>query len=228
MKDRDKISSVVNSIISMIEKKQIAENERFPAEEIISKKLGVNRTTLREAYRIIEAKGYIRRIPNRGVFLVSINPESQNTDSMKWFVEHKFELEEIFKVRLVLEKLMAEEVAEKGNLKNIEKKLASNISRFNGNGFDKKKLLFYTQLDEEFHGILFEACGNELLNSIYKNVMVPVLKPSRSKSFCLEINWKSALNAHKKILLGVMKNNPLLVKNSLEDHIRQTRALWYL
>ncbi|MGB9840496.1 GntR family transcriptional regulator [Thermovenabulum sp.] len=64
-----KFEYVLNKIKEMIEKGEIKEGERLPSEIEYSKKLGVSRATLREALRILEDEGYVKRYHGVGTFV---------------------------------------------------------------------------------------------------------------------------------------------------------------
>jgi len=231
IENNEKIS-VLDSVVRRLEEYLLSIdleiNDKLPAELKLSENLGIARPTLREAYRILEAKGYVKRIPGRGVFLVEKEKPSLDPISTLWFKEHKFELEEVFRVRLVLESLMIECVLEKDSLDSLYHELKCNLIEFAAADYSPNKANVYTRLDENFHQIICSHSGNEFLIKIFNSVLTPVMHEPRFVSFKLELNWKSACRAHERIVNSIEKKNPIAIKEALEDHIRQTRALFYL
>lgn len=225
-------SSVLDQVIEQLEiyinSPELAINDRLPAEMTLSAKFGVARPTIREAYRILEAKGNVKRIPGHGVFLVGKQKPEVDPISSTWFKEHKFELEDIFRIRILLEMMMIESVIEKNGFDELLPKLKENYNIFIHDKYNPSKALHYTKLDEEFHQIICDFTGNSLLIDIFRLVLNPVLYEIRFNSFKSELNWRSACRAHERILSAMQKGNPIAIKETLEDHIRQTRALLYM
>ncbi|MCG0275174.1 MAG: GntR family transcriptional regulator [Thermosediminibacteraceae bacterium] len=62
----------VQKIKDMIMKGELKEGEKLPSEIEFSKKLGVSRATLREAFRILEDEGLIKRYHGVGTFVSKI------------------------------------------------------------------------------------------------------------------------------------------------------------
>lgn len=64
-----KYEYALKKIKEMIEKGEIKEGSRLPSEIEFSKSLGVSRATLREALRILEDEGYVKRYHGVGTFI---------------------------------------------------------------------------------------------------------------------------------------------------------------
>ena len=69
----------------------LAGGDRIDEQEL-AKRLGVSRTPIREAIRRLEAEGFVKRAPRRGVFVVDFSPTV---------------IDDLFSVREVLEGLAA-------------------------------------------------------------------------------------------------------------------------
>lgn len=60
---------VVNQIKDMISSGRLKEGEKLPSEIALARQLGVSRATLREAFRILEEEGLIKRYHGVGTFV---------------------------------------------------------------------------------------------------------------------------------------------------------------
>lgn len=223
------LNEVVDKLRILILSDECEENEKIPAETKLADRFGVARPTIREACRILEAKGYVQRVPDRGVFVVSKNPsgKGEQENTVYWFEEHKIEQENILKVRLVLESLAIEEVVRNKTWNSTYSALSENYKRFLGDGFVPSNAEYYTWLDEEFHRIIWNASRNEFLIHTCNSVLIPVLRDMRLNSLKEEVNWQSAAHAHEKILYTIKKGNPTQIIKEFSDHIRQVSALFY-
>lgn len=117
-------------------------------EEALSREFGVSRSPVREALRMLEASGIVRRIPNRGYFVRQIRSH---------------EVAELYEVRLALEAYALEyltthpeyndAVREKGRPWSI-------ILETN----QKPEARELAQIDEHFHEGLVAILGNSMLD----------------------------------------------------------------
>ena len=89
-----------------------AVDTKLPAEMTLSKQLGVGRGTVREAFRLLEAKGLVEIRPGRGAF-VSSNQESGSDQALQWFKANEMELLDCVQVRNALEPLAARLMVER-------------------------------------------------------------------------------------------------------------------
>lgn len=157
---KEKLSNLAYQAI-----KEMISNHRFQPGtrlnvESLAKEMGVSRTPVWEAVGRLEQEGLIENIPNRGVFMVELTPEQAL---------------QLYEVRELLEgmaaRLAASNISSAG-IKRMERCL-ENQERVVMEG----DLVGYSQLDFEFHAVVYEACGNpylqELLETI-KNKMRPL------------------------------------------------------
>jgi GntR family transcriptional regulator len=67
---------VRNRILELIHTRVFTQGDRLPSEPRLAKKLNVGRTSLREALRLLEEEGYVRRRPGVGTFITVPRPVS--------------------------------------------------------------------------------------------------------------------------------------------------------
>ena len=75
-----------------------AVDTKLPAEMTLSKQLGVGRGTVREAFRLLEAKGLVEIRPGRGAFVAS-DKEAGTEQTVQWFRANEMELLDCVQVR---------------------------------------------------------------------------------------------------------------------------------
>ena len=148
-------------------RKMVADGELKPGERLaeipISKRLGVSRTPVRLAFRILEQVGLLQKLAGRG-YVVREIPEKEIRDGID--------------VRGTLEGLAARLVAEKGLTREVRKALEECLSA-GDDIFEKGVLLeedidLFHNLNIRFHSIVLSACDNAALNSaIARNDHLP-------------------------------------------------------
>jgi len=134
----------------------ILQGELKPGERLmeiqLANRLGVSRTPIREAIRMLELEGLVIMIPRKGAIVAEITEKN---------------LIDVLEVRRVLEQLAAELAAERINDESIAalEKAASEFERKLKNGSVNE----IARADEAFHYIIHESAGNQKLLLLLKN-----------------------------------------------------------
>lgn len=122
-------------------------------EDRLANELGVSRSPVREALRVLEAEGYVAMIPRKGVVVSSLSAD---------------EAAEIFEVRIALESLAARLAARKASeasIARIERILAA-AERAQRRG----DVAALSRLNTDFHQLVLDIAGNGYL----RDVMMPL------------------------------------------------------
>lgn len=106
---------VVERIIKMIENKEIEAGKKMPGEIALSKEFGVSRGILREAFNILESKGYITRKNGDGTYI----NEKVKTAEMIYKALKDAEYIELIEAREAIEQKMIELIIEKSSDQEI-------------------------------------------------------------------------------------------------------------
>ena len=125
----------------------------------LAEELGVSRTPIREAIRILEQEGLIVMIPRRGTYVADM--------SLK-------DVAEVFELRSILEELAAELAAERitnEEIEALEQHLVEIGNYMNENNLDK-----VVQADILFHEILYKASRNDRLVEMINNLREQTLR----------------------------------------------------
>ena len=125
----------------------------------LAEELGVSRTPIREAIRILEQEGLVVMIPRRGTYVADM--------SLK-------DVTEVFELRSILEELAAELAAERITNEEIEA-LEQHLVEI-GNYMNEKNLDKVVQADILFHEILYKASRNDRLVEMIHNLREQTLR----------------------------------------------------
>ena len=121
----------------------------------LAEELGVSRTPVREAIRMLELEGLVVMIPRRGAQVAAIT---------------KQDLRDVLEVRATLERLAArlacERFTEEGyrNLEKANREFA-HLARLRN-----KSVVDITNADVHFHDVIYQATGNRRLIQIVQNL----------------------------------------------------------
>jgi DNA-binding GntR family transcriptional regulator len=210
MKNFIKHKSLVEHIAQALEQ-QILGGALKPGQRIIEgtlcEALGVSRSPVREAFRILEGEGFLTAEPRKGISVARITPE---------------ELQDIYLIRANLESLAVYLAVKKQNPDVLEKlkKLHDQMIQVAA----KKNIKTYFQLNLKFHEVMTHACENkrliQLINTFFKQTM-------RYRLEVLSIpGWmNSSLKDHTAIIqsfeAGDAEKAESLRKNMILNHVKR-------
>jgi len=172
----------------------------------IAKNIGTSRTPVREALHLLEKDGFIESVPRVGYFVKKLAPD---------------ELDEIFEIRLINEKLACRWAIERMD-DTGRRALEKNIAKTEA-ALQKGSPHLFLKYDEEFHEILVKATGSKHLIEICQQLRRLMLR-YRSKSIKTELSVRSGLKGHTHIL-ECLKNKDLAgLESELVAHLNFART----
>jgi DNA-binding GntR family transcriptional regulator len=175
-----------NKIREMIRKGTLKKGDRI-LEEPMCQAMGVSRTPLREALRILSSEGLIELIPNKGAYVAQPSIE---------------DIEKMFFVMSILEgtcaRLCAEKMDHKGlkRLDDLYGKLEEHCQ-----AEDREK---YMTVNHSFHSLVQELAGNKVLSEVINGLRQKILlyryrqiyQPNRLQESIQELSTQSAPRIH--------------------------------
>jgi GntR family transcriptional repressor for pyruvate dehydrogenase complex len=190
--------------------------DRIPTEKDLCQQLGIGRSTVREALRMLKALGFIEVKQGKGAFIIKTNEDSDEK-IRDWFSKNKIELIDFIQVRMSLEPLAVRLTIERASdeeIINIEKILEIFEDAVkSGNALD------LAMMDEAFHTAIAEASGNNLLIMLNRTI-VEFFREYRVRSFAVKKNIKNALEPHRKIMQAIRARNADAAAQAMVDHLK--------
>lgn len=172
----------------------------------IAKQIGTSRTPVREALHLLEKDGFIESVPRVGYYVKKLALD---------------ELDEIFEIRLINEKLACRWAIER--LDNAGRRaLEKNIAKTEA-ALQKGSPQLFLKYDEEFHEILVKSAGSKLLLDICQQLRRMMLR-YRSESIKTERSVKKALVEHTRILECLKNNDLAALESELVAHLNSSRT----
>ncbi|WP_251548922.1 FadR/GntR family transcriptional regulator [Neobacillus muris] len=208
---------VADSIKKKIQAGEYKAGERIPGERDMGMELSVSRNTVREAYKILEAYGYLQVKHGTGVFVAS--PEHQIKKMTEAFFVSSEQIKDFFSVRKILEEWTVKwaiENASDDQLLELEQIVHEANGIVKGTGeVDYKRL---AELDHKFHMTLANSSHNVVLIGIM-NYLIDLLSESRNKSIQIPGRALQSVQEHTEILEAIKQRNPDLAQKCMRDHI---------
>ena len=189
--------------------------KKLPPEMELFQRLGWGRGTVREAFRLLQAKGVVEIKPGRGAF-VAENPAERDIGAIDWLVENERELRDSIEIRTALEPMAARRMAERCNTEDIRR--LENIHRSFLSAIQEGDAAMIGRLDEQFHSAIVESSGNALMIEINSHVCQG-MQTFRSKTFQVEQNVKNAVMPHSNIMNAILARDAAQAEREMRAHL---------
>jgi len=173
-------------------------------ENKIAEEMHVSRTPVREAMQKLVAEGFVKTTPNQTMVVTEVSPE---------------DVKEVLQIRGVLEGLAARNAAKKINGQEIDEleKIITQMSLH----ITKKDLVSYCKVDDEFHNLVLNICGNKWIIQIRDNLGNFIYR-FRIKSLSVPGRLKCSLEEHQTIMESLKKHNSEDADRLSQIHMENT------
>lgn len=203
MKVKSIVDHAVKTLEDMIVKGKLKPGQKIK-EQDISTRLGISRPPLREAFKILEAEGLIRREPRRGVFVSEFN------DADIW---------EIYTLKLALYSLavtLAVDKMKNGDIEKMEKIVNRMEAVVRRSG--EPDVLKYEELNNLFHETTANIAGHGRLKKIHQSLNNQV-KRMAYRSFQDVNHLKESCEYHRRIVGAMKARDRKLAEVLTREHI---------
>jgi len=189
--------------------------ERLRSERELAEQFKVSRITVRDALRVLEARGLIRvKVGASGGAFVTATNLDQVVGSISTMVKlRRMTLSELAEARTIVESAAAERAASRADAAAIAR-LGEMVERSRDVVRDG---LPHTEVSMDFHVGVAEASGNELLSATvraYRDLLMQTLHDMRDPSSARETQkW------HEDILDAIRAHDPDATRKLMQDHL---------
>lgn len=177
-------------------------------ENALCTSMGISKTPLREALRVLSVENLISLVPNRGAFVTK--PTTG-------------EITEMFEVMSMLEGFSARAAAEKmtpddfSRLEELHAGLEEMFARR-----DQKE---YIRINNRYHAFIQELAGNRTLNQIVDGLRKKILL-YRFQSLNLPGRFEESIKEHRDLLAAFRSKSSQNAEKIMQNHLnKQARAI---
>jgi DNA-binding GntR family transcriptional regulator len=184
----------------------IIEGELAPGarlnERELSERLGVSRTPLREAFRMLASDGLLLQLPNRGAQVVSLSRDD---------ARHAFE------VMASLEGLSGELAVARVTDDDIAdlRALQAEMERAHA----RRDLPSYYRVNRAIHDRINAIAGNPVLTHTFRTLNAR-LHALRFRSNLVQAKWDKAVKEHREMVEALAARNGEKLRDLLVKHLR--------
>ncbi len=192
--------NIVAQIEGMIVSQKFQLRERLP-EQKLANLFGTSRARIRDAFKILEANGLIKIIPNKGAIVADLNEE---------------EVEEIFEIREAIEVMTIRKAAVNARKSDIE--FLEKVEKRYEEYAVRLEIENMFSSNEDFHNRIYQMNGNKTLIQIRKQLQ-------RRCHFVRHHYWSSIENFdriiedHRLFIKGIKNKNFKLLEKLSVRHI---------
>ena len=222
LKTQDLQGSIQEQLKLYIIENEMKSGDPFPTEHDLAEKLGISRTSIREALKRLETLGIIEVRPGVGRFIGELNFKAilkglpynleMDTKNFQEVLEVRFCLESWF-IAKDINKFSKESIAQS---KEILKKLEIQVL----NNLEEKESV---EIHSQFHCALYKNSDNSLLINLIK------IFSTIQRNLVLLHRYKTKdrnlfIRQHKLLLEAIEKRDSRLAQKRLEEHFAEAIA----
>ena len=199
---------VFNTLRDAILTGKLVPGERL-MENQLADKLGVSRTPVREALRMLELENLVELVPRKGAQVLDMS-EKDITN----ILEVRSALEGLA-TSLACKKMSKEDLQQLKNMEvDFEKAVADN------------DVEHFVDIDEDFHDLIFAATENDKLINIFRNLRIQLYRYRMAQAKNNETSMSTIVAHHRSIIRAIENHDAEEGASIAQGHIKyQTESI---
>jgi len=207
---------IADAIAALIEAGEFAPGERLPGERTLAAKLGVSRTSLREALAALELAGRVTIRVGSGVYVRAardrrgVRAASRTRGETSPF--------DVFRARRLVEAetaALAARHASPAQLRALE-------AAFERLAADMRENRVVSRADRRFHTLIAEASGNTAFAQIVEALWAQQSRPLTARMESLFVTpgrKRDNVGEHRRILDAIRARDPVAARKAMRVHL---------
>lgn len=194
--------SAVRRIQEMISAGEVRSGGKLPSQRMLSERLNISRTSLREALSVLETLGLVRVEPGRGA-VVCDGPAG--AEPPRWSFDDRFPQTDVFQLRMLMETYTARMAAPSISAAQLHE-LRANLEAMR-EATRAEDLEASARLDLEFHRLIIDYAGNRMFAQIYASIADVMLELHRLPLTARGRLWEP-VTEHENIVQALERHDP--------------------
>ena len=212
--------SIVSRLHQLVEDGTLKPGDKLPAERKIAELFGVGRSSVRDAIRILEARGIVKSRQGGGTVVQAFSSDNLVTELAGALVRKRALVQELMEVRGMLEPPLAAAAAKNATPAQIEH--LEDVLRRQRRRMERGELA--VEEDTAFHSELARAAGNRVVLSIL-DTLVNLLTETRRRVLQDEQRARASLAGHRLVLGAIRRRDARAAEAAMRRHIRSVGAI---
>jgi len=209
-------SRVTGALISQLKKQiasgAIAPGDKFPPEREMAKNFQVNRASMRQALKVLEAMGVIVQLVGDGTYL-SNSAEILLSEPLDFLVLiDGLSIQQLMETRLVAEPELAARAAERSSPDDLAA-LRTAIASLEKCRTQRERI----SAELEFHDALLKAAGDRIFRLLYRDIYRIQLTNAAPRSKPLDLD--RTLTFHRRIYSAIKLHDAEAARRTMREHL---------
>lgn len=213
---------VIHELGRMIVSGEIKPGQSLPREELLAERMSMSRTALREAMKVLSAKGLIESRQKTGTRVRdTVHWNQLDADVLAWrcaSMPTEDFVEKLVEMREIIEPAAAAAAARR----RTPEQLAAVESAYQAMAA-AKDLDAWAEADLAFHESVLHATNNELMISLFS-----VIETALGTYFVLSArtasNFKYSLPHHQKVFEAIRRRQPEVARQAMQKMVADSRS----
>ncbi len=198
-------SQVADALRELITEGTLAPGQKLN-ERVICEHLGVSRTPLREALKLLTSEGLIALTPNRGAVVVKLAPS---------------DIDQLFELMAGLEALSGELAATRASAQQIAQ--AVTLMHQMRAAYESQDLSLYYRANHATHQLFNQMAGNQPLTVMFEQMNARI-QTWRFRTNLDREKWTQAVNEHQQMIDCLIARDAHNLSLILRRHLHNKRV----
>lgn len=196
-------ADVAERLRDMIVQGALAQGDRVD-EKGLCAALGISRTPLREALKVLASEGLVELLPNRGARVTELTVTG---------------VAALFEVAAGLERMAAELAAERAGERDLAelRRLQESMERHHA----ARRRAEYFRVNQRIHDTIIALSGNDVLQDTHAALMTNIRR-ARYQANATQERWDGSMREHRELLHALEARDGAKAGLLLRDHVLRT------
>lgn len=214
---RDRLyEQIADHIEELVSTGKLQQGDRLPPERELAERMGVARGVIREAVKLLGARGLVTVKPGRGTFIAEISSDSISDHLGRFFRLGNKSHRDLNELRRILEVEIAYLAAQRATTEDLAE-MGQAIQEMDEN---IKLPEEYIAADMSFHLALAKATQNEMFPLLVE-VLADLLRESRQMIFQVAGAPERGQAWHRCLYEAIAEGNTLAAREAMQQHMQQ-------
>ncbi|HYK74385.1 MAG TPA: FadR/GntR family transcriptional regulator [Pseudoneobacillus sp.] len=222
---KKKFEEVLDQIKSLLITKKLKVGQKLPNEIELSESMGISRSSLREAFKVLSVLGIIEGKSGEGTVIKQANPENLKSIMSLVAISRGLDTNELFEVRTILETAAVQFTASRRTERDLEE--MKHILLDMDHHFIKGDEEAQAHFDFLFHQSIVRASQNKMLLilvEVISDLLSEQIRTTRSELATSPAILKRFQEEHWSIYEAIKVNDSLKAQQIMSDHLTVAKA----
>lgn len=211
---------IVAQVQRLVEEGALAPGDRLPSERELCERFRVGRSSVRDAIRVLEAKGLVKARQGGGTTVQRPSPDSVVDVLAAVIVRRRGLVDELMDVRAIVEPALAARAAASATREQIAR-LRAVVERHRERVRRGEPAVAE---DTEFHNPIASSARNGVLLAVL-DTLVNLLSDTRRRVLQVEGRARTSLAGHERVLRAIEARSPRAAEEAMRRHLRAIAGL---